>query len=74
MKLTVALRRVGTSRVSNFGIPFQARVLQGNKTGDDLIEKFGLCDMANAKSTVQDLLESKFRCAVTIDWQTIKGD
>ncbi len=67
MKVTVELQRVGSSRVSQRGIPIQARVIQGGRRGENLL-KSGMTDVESVKPAVHFLLEQRFKSDVEIDW------
>jgi hypothetical protein len=69
MKLTIELRRIGTSRVSEECIPLVARIPDGRGGfGSDLLERTGLTDVEGAKAHLQQLLDNRFRRPVEITW------
>lgn len=68
MTLTIELDRIGMSRVSYEAIPLRARIVQGGKYGENLIEKQKPTDVVGAKDEIQRMMDEKFHCSVTIDW------
>lgn len=64
VKFEIHLQRIGVSRVSEYGIPFTARVLQGGIYGQDIIAGRGIRDREYAESASLEALRRKLPRAV----------
>lgn len=68
MTLIIELDRIGMSRVSYEAIPLRARILQGGKYGENLVEKQKPTDVIWTQGEIQRMMDEKFRSTVTINW------
>lgn len=52
-------------------IPLQARVVQGNKVGENLLNGHIFTDVAGTKAAIERGLKLKFPCPIEIEWREV---